>query len=639
MCGICGFVTKKVINKQILKVMNDKMIHRGPDDSGEEIFEGKKGYSIGFAHRRLSILDLSYSGHQPMHSHDRRVSIIFNGEIYNFRELKNQLAEYPFVSTSDTEVLIASYLKWGKKFIEHVNGMFAIALYDRETQEVYLYRDRIGKKPVYYWIDGENIVFASELKSIMVFPNFDKIINKGILSRYLIQQYINAPDSIFEDVYKLEPGCMMTISPIKGICKSTLKIEKYWDVSTVYHGMQLNLVTDYEEAKEMLKHLLIEATKQRMIADVPVGTFLSGGYDSSLITAIAQSISDKPLKTFSIGFTELEKDEAPYARKIAEFLGTRHVEHYITEEEMLNQVVSIPMYYDEPFADSSQIPSMLVSELAKKDVTVVLTGDGGDEFYCGYNAYSDVLLAQRLNPIGHLVHEITNLPVLCRLNLEDKLPLKVQTISMNSVANTKVQFKSKFYKDVIESMLLPTEEARPFEYECEKEYAVKKWQIRRMLLDMDTYLPGDVLTKVDRATMKYALEARCPILDVDVMEYSYRIEHRFKYTKRNGKIDKKHILKDITYDYIPKELLERPKKGFSVPLSKWLQGSLKEKLLFYSDTEFIKKQDLFDEKQVKKYVTYFIENGDAGRGTGLNLSSVLWSFFIFQQWYQCYFEK
>ena len=323
MCGICGFVSKQNITLEHLKEMNDTLYHRGPDDSGAEIFPMKNVYQIGLAQRRLSILDLSPLGHQPMHSKDGRLSVIYNGEIYNFREIKEELKDYPFVSTCDTEVILAAYLKWGISCVEKLNGMFAICIYDRETDDVYLIRDRIGKKPLYYEVEGGNLIFASELKPLMKRNGFKKEIRRDILSRYLFQQYINAPDTVFENVYKLEPGAILRFR------YGETKIWKYWEIKDVYHRMQQNPVTDYEQAKAELKDLLQKAVSSRMIADLPLGAFLSGGYDSSLMTAIAQEHSKEPVKTFSIGFNLERYNEAKYAKEVANYLGTNHTELYI----------------------------------------------------------------------------------------------------------------------------------------------------------------------------------------------------------------------------------------------------------------------------------------------------------------------
>lgn len=619
MCGICGFISKQNITLDQLKCMNNTMYHRGPDDSGEEIYTMKDGYEIGLAQRRLAIMDLSPLGHQPMHSENKRVSVVYNGEIYNFKELREELSDYSFRSNCDTEVIIAAYLKWGIKCVHKFNGMFAICIYDRQDEKVYLIRDRIGKKPLYYeWKDG-NLVFASELKPIMERPGFQKKIRREVLSRYLFQQYIAEPDSIFEDVFKLEPGSILEYQ------NGQIQTYKYWDIKEVYHRMQKTPVKDYGQAKEELKQLLKKSVASRMIADVPLGTFLSGGYDSSLITAIAQEHAAEPVKTFSIGFHEERYNEAKYAKQVADYLGTNHTELYISEKEMFDMVESIPTYYDEPFADSSQIPSMLVSELARKKVTVVLSGDGGDEFFCGYNIYDNVKQAQMLDFLGGITHGVCG----C-LGIEEKLPFRVRVVAGNRNRETKTQFGASNY--IVRANKMVLGDGIPCQYPIESTYEVKNWQIRRMLLDMDTYLPGDILCKVDRASMKYSLEARCPILDKDVMEYSFRLEHNLKYS--NG--IKKRILKDIAYDYIPKELLDRPKVGFGVPLDKWLRGPLKEQLVDMCNRSFLKKQGIFDADYTADMIENYLLTGDGGPATGANYSKLTWSFFVFQQWYQAY---
>ena len=639
MCGICGFISKRDISLEELGKMNDTMLHRGPDDAGAQIMPGRLGFRVGMAQRRLAIMDLSELGHQPMHSGEGtaspsaqpgRVSVVYNGEIYNFPELKKELGDYPFRSNCDTEVIIAAYLKWGISCLERFNGMFAIALYDRKTQEIHLVRDRIGKKPLYYWRDAENLVFASELKPIMACPGFPRRMRRDVLSRFLYQQYINAPDTIFEDVYKLEPGCVLTFSLEKE--GAGLRIRKYWDIKKVYHRQIQNPVGDYEQAKAELKELLKRSVSSRMIADVPLGSFLSGGYDSSLVTAIAQECSPEPVKTFSIGFHEERYNEAKYAKAVADYLGTDHTERIIDEGEMLRLVESIPEYYDEPFADSSQIATMLVSALARQRVTVALSGDGGDEFYCGYNIYENVAQAQALDAAGAAVNALCGLPGFRQAGVMQKLPLRVRVVARNRDRETKTQFGSPSYIEIADA-LVPGD-GLPCKYRQESGYEVANWQTRRMLLDMDTYLPGDIMCKVDRASMKYSLEARCPILDRDVMEYSFRLPHRFKYNRGN----KKRILKDIAYEYIPKELLDRPKVGFGVPLDAWLRGPLKEQLLSWIDRDYLARQGIFDKDYCIRLVGNYLKTGDGGPASGANYSKIVWSFFTFQQWYHHYME-
>ena len=622
MCGICGFVSRQKISVEQLVEMNDTMYHRGPNDSGAQIYPMKDGFAVGLAQRRLSILDLSPSGHQPMHSKDGRVSLVFNGEIYNFSELKKELSDYSFCSTCDTEVILAAYLKWGIDCVKKLNGMFAIAIFDRETQALHLVRDRIGKKPLYYWFENGNLVFASELKPIMACPGFAKRIQTGVLPRYLYQQYINGPETVFENVYKVAPGERITF------VNGKLQKQKYWDLKEVYHQKKENQPKSFEEAKAQLKALLETAVAQRMVADVPLGTFLSGGYDSSLVTAVAQSLSREPVKTFSIGFEEKQYNEAEYAKEVAAYLGCDHTEMYIGERDMFRLIESIPKYYDEPFADSSQIPSMLVSELAGKDVTVALSGDGGDEFFCGYNVYDKVLQAQKLDKIGAVAGAVGDV-----LHITDKYPFKVRVIAKNRNKEAKTQFIAGNYLKAAEGMVRKDKNTfLPCYYDFETKYQEKNWQERRMLLDMETYLPEDILCKVDRASMKYSLETRCPILDTNVMEYAFSMPHEFKY----GNGMKKRILKELAYDYIPREMLERKKTGFSVPLDKWLRGPLKEQVLAFAGAEFLNRQGIFDAAYVEGFLKNYMEKGDGGSGTGANYSRMVWAFFMFQRWYETY---
>ena len=482
----------------------------------------------------------------------------------------------------------------------------------------------MGKKPLYYYEDGDDLVFSSELKPIMKYPGFQKEIRQKLLNRYLVHQYINAPDTIFHNVYKLEPGSVYQFN------RGKKKQWKYWDVATKFQELKGSFQGSFEEAKDELKEKLSDSIKLRMIADVPLGTFLSGGYDSSLMTAMAQSMSNQPVKTFSIGFEDKKYNEAIYAKEVADYLGTNHTEMYITGSDMFGLIEDMTDYYDEPFADSSQIPSMLVSKLAKEKVTVALSGDGGDEFFCGYNNYKMLLDMQKLDMAGGFVHGVCNLPGLKQMHLMDKLPTKVQIVANNRNKELKVQpFDSK--RSEIAVSLLQQQQI-DYRFEEEKKYGEDNWQIRRMLLDMDTYLPGDILCKVDRASMKYSLETRCPILDKNVIEFSYSLPHSYKYENGN----KKRILKELAYDYIPREMLERPKVGFSVPLDKWLRGPLKEQLLDYCNKDFLVRQDIFKTEEVQKFIKKYLETGDMGSGTGANYSRMVWAYFVFQKWYGLY---
>lgn len=623
MCGICGFYSKKRETVDNLKQMNDTLTHRGPDDQGAELYELAEDYTVGLAHRRLAVVDLSMLAHQPMRSINGDISVVFNGEIYNYKELRKELsAVYNFKSKSDTEVIIAAYLKWGKEFVHYLNGMFAIALLDRKQDLLLLIRDRIGKKPIYYYYKDGDLCFASELKAILCYDYFEREVDREIIGQFLMKQYIVSPNSIYKNTYKLEPGMILEFR------YGQMKKQKYWDVAHIYRDSRR--VFDFEKCKYELNKRLRRAIADRLVADVSVGAFLSGGYDSSIVCAIAQELSEKPLKTFCIGFYDDKIDEAPFARKIAEHLGTDHTEYYISEQDMLKLVDEIPIYYDEPFADGSQIATMLVSKLAREYVTVALTGDGGDEFFAGYNRYTILQQAQKMEKWGFLMHYLRKIPFIEAKCSRRKIPLKYRIAYEDLNRNRKTQTGIFSYLNVIEKILL--QQGKSVYFEFENKYQEKQWDIRRMLLDQETYLPDDNLCKVDRASMKYSLECRCPILDREVMEYSYCIPMQYKDDKGN----QKKILKSIAYDYIPKELLERPKQGFGVPLEKWLRNPLKNQLEAYVDGDFLRRQNIFHVENTQKFITHYLKNGDGGKHSGANYSVLVWPFFIFQQWYDHY---
>ena len=604
--------------------MNNTMVHRGPNDHGEIVMGCRRNeYSVGMAHRRLSIQDLSELGHQPMCSNNGRVTVVFNGEIYNFNDLKMKMKDYSFKSNCDTEVIIAAYLKWGIGFVDYLQGMFAIALFDKEEDILYLIRDRMGKKPLYYYLAAGSLYFSSELKPLMKNPHFHKQINEKVVGKFLYQQYINAPDTIFQDTYKLSPGEILKFQ-YGGTEKWT-----YWDIAEIHNHKRIS--SSYEEAKEELENLMRDAVKARMVADVPVGGFLSGGYDSALVCAIAQSVSDSPIKTYSIGFYDEKLNEAPFAKQIAQYLGTNHTEHYISEKEMLNLVKSIPQYYDEPFADSSQICTMLVSKLAKENVTVVLTGDGGDELFGGYTIYEKLVSAQRKRIEGVALHYLLRLPLIRTKVDFCKIPFVYRVASESLDSRIKTQTGSRQYLEALDRILLSKEHDTYLEY-VEGRYNENNWAYRRMLFDMDSYLPGDILCKVDRASMKYSLEARCPFLEKNVVEFSLRLPFEYKIAD----VESKKIIKDITHKYIPKKLLYRPKQGFSVPIEQWLRNELKEELLSYTDAAFLATQQIFNIHETQKFVNLFLRHGNAGENSGKNYGKFVWSYFIFQQWYQAW---
>lgn len=616
MCGICGYISKHEYSITMLKKMNDTMMHRGLNDSGEIIEKMCDGKYIGLGQRRLSILDLSSNGHQPMYTADKNVVITYNGEIYNFQEIREELEKTgrKFVSTCDTEVLLQAYEEYGISMLNRLNGMFAFSLYDKKKNLVILARDRIGKKPLYYYWNGRTMVWGSELKPIMAHPEFCKEVRRDIISRYLCHKFINAPDTIFENTYKLEPGQYLIYHEGK------IEKKKYWDIIEEYEENSKNLIEDYSEARRGVKDLIYDSVKKRMIADVPVGTFLSGGIDSTLITAMAQEIKGSKIKTYTIGFETKEENEAIYAKEIAKYIGTDHTELYITQKELLDMLEEMPKYFDEPFADSSQIPTMLVSKLARKDVAVVLAGDGGDELFCGYKMYDWARWAQKLDIFGNIAYH------LCGQNVVNMMPDKLYALVQNRDVNYQAQLFTDVRQRYTRNMVIGTSMSAKYDFEAKMKES--DWQIRRMLIDMKSYLPDEILCKTDRATMKYSLEGRVPLVDYRLVEYSFRIPHEFKY--KNG--CKKYILKDITYDYVPKELLDRPKQGFGVPLALWMRTILYKDLCKYAEPEKLKVQGIFRSEEIWKFIHMLLKSNKSV------YNSVLWSFYVFQKWYQEYVE-
>ncbi len=615
MCGICGYSSDKGISDEALRDMNDTMYHRGPDDSGLWQEQGVHG-AVGLAQRRLSIFDLSSAGHQPMFSEDGKTVVVYNGEIYNFRGLRKELERSGrrFASACDTEVLLAAWQEWGADCFRRFNGMFAVGLYERETGRLILARDRMGKKPLYYYQKGKDFVFASELKPIMKFPGFRKVINRRMVEKFLCSKYIEAPWSVFEDTWKMCPGTYLILENGK------ITLHTYWDIREKKAEGETHPLT-FEKALEEMDTVLRDAVRCRLEADVPVGTFLSGGIDSTLVTAVAQQVAGQKVKSFSIGFYEKERNEAVYAEKIASHIGTQHRELYIGDQETLEMIKDLPYYYDEPFSDSSQLPTMLVSRMASEDITVALSGDGGDELYCGYQMYDWTYIAQRADWMGSIASHVPGMGF-----LEPKVPPELRAFLRNRNPDEKTQL---FLSVMIEEAdRLLGIKGHTVKLAQEKELKYKNWQERRMVLDMMTYLPDEVLAKTDRASMKYSLEVRCPLLDYRMVEQSFAIPHRYKYMRG----DKKHILKALTYRYVPRELLDRPKKGFGVPLRKWLRTVLGPEIRKYADPVILKRQDIF----VPAAVAELIRKQE--KSDKIMYSSMLWSFYVFQRWYQMYIE-
>jgi asparagine synthase (glutamine-hydrolysing) len=630
MCGIAGFAdfTRRSSEEQ-LAAMACAVPHRGPDGQGAWFREAAEA-AIGLGHRRLSIIDLSTSANQPMHY--KGLHLIFNGEIYNYNEIRERLISlgHQFTTHSDTEVILHSWKEWGEEGIKHWRGMFAIALYDEEKNEVICIRDRAGVKPFHYYFKDGLFLFSSELKSITAHTQFPKKINPHAVASYLQYGYVSHPHCIYADTFKLSPGHLLRLH----LGSRKLSIKQYWNVYDAYNKPKLKI--GLPEAITETEKILEEAFQLRMVADVPVGVFLSGGYDSTCVTSLLQKNSTEKIKTFTIGTTDKKLDEAPFAKEIATYLGTDHTEYYCTPEEALEIIPELPFYYDEPFADSSAIPTILVSRLARQKVTVALSADAGDEIFAGYNRYDYLSrYGAKLRAIPAPMRRLAaaamegvsseSIPYFRnRYNFHsryDKLknllndPSPSQLLKNLSQVFTQKDLWILFKDDVQE---LPTAhesaELKPSFYDPLS---------YMMAVDYQTYMVDDILQKVDRATMSVSLEGREPFLDQKIIEWAAQLPSDYKYCEGQ----KKYILKQIVHKYIPREMMERPKMGFGIPVESWLGKELKPLVLDYLSEEKLNKHGLFDNRQVKKLVDEFY----SGR-TEKYLK--IWHLLMFQMWYE-----
>ena len=638
MCRITGFWDFSYHNNydmdSVLIKMRDSMIHGGPDDAGIYV---EKTKAIGLAHRRLSIIDLSLTGQQPMCSEDGSLVITYNGEVYNFKEIRDELSAkgYIFKSTSDTEVVLKSYQEWGLEAVNRFRGMFAFALWDRKKEELVLLRDRVGIKPLYWYYNNGLFLFGSELKSFHHHPGFERNIDKKALATYLSFGYIPAPNSIFTDTFKLKPGSILTINRAGNI-----KIEEYWNVDEYYlegtesgEAKYLNSSSE-EEAIEELEEILKESFKYRMVADVPVGVFLSGGIDSSLVAAILAK-EGYNLKTFTIGFKEKEYNEAGYAKEIAQYLGTEHTELYCTAEEAFKVIARLPQLYDEPFGDSSAIPTHLVSMLAKEKVKVSLSADGGDELFCGYNSYELVgeriqklkrtvgvgLLRKLMNTVSaETANNIYNRfqPILPDYeNFADKYSKIKSILKAKTVLEEFITASKYFLPENLSALGLPE-----IYYQNNQQNTLNQFH-QMMLFDFHNYLTEDILTKVDRASMGVALESREPLLDHKIVEFAAKLPISYKYRNKT----RKWIIKKILNKYIPESMLDRPKKGFSVPIHNWFKDDLKGLMIDYLSPERIIREGILNSEAVTELKnSYFNNNGVSIRK--------LWFLLMFEMWHE-----
>ncbi len=590
MCGFVGFwdLTNKQNNEKMLeslKPMADRIRSRGPDGEG---YWSDEVSGIALAHRRLAILDLSDAGHQPMHSSSGKNVIIYNGEIYNGKELRSELESFgiKFKGNSDTEVLLEGCEKWGVEItISRCIGMFAFALWNREKSTLSLVRDRLGIKPLYWGKQNNSWYFASQPKAITAHPEFKRVIDRTTMRRFIQFAYVPSPDSIFEDLKQLRPGHLVHIQ-----ANGATKTIRYWDLPSIALTASKRIsTTPYSEQVEKLRNLLSDAVKMRMISDVPLGGFLSGGIDSSTIIALMQAQSTRPIKTFSIGFNESTLNEAEYAKSIAQHLGTDHTEMYVSDKQILELVPNLAEAYDEPFADSSQLPTQILCNITSNSVTVALSGDGGDELFSGYNRY---LLADRLRKLHKgspavlrkaFAKVLTSLspaswdklarfmPKRYRYSMfGDKLHKLADVINKENFSSVYPALLS-YWK--VDQQVVNNEEKIDEPVGWKEGRGIFSDEVSNMqLMDTLSYMPDDILSKVDRVSMSIGLEVRVPIIDHRIVEFAFNLPHSAKIKKGVGK----RILRDVLYKYVPKELMDRPKMGFGVPLDDWLRGPLRD---------------------------------------------------------------
>ncbi len=624
MCGIAGFTQyhQQFGDEETLKLMGDTIIHRGPDAGGVYLEE-----HVGLCHRRLSIIDLSPQGNQPMSSHDGRYVIAFNGEIYNFLELREKLsaAGYTFKTHTDTEVILALYAEHGSACVDYLNGMFAFALWDKTEQTLFLARDRIGKKPLYYYPINGDVIFGSELKAMLALNVIPKKIRLDALYDYFAYQYVPDPKTIFEDVYKLEPGHTLFVD------KTGIRKNKYWDISFK------NQRHDGEDVlKKELQGFITECTTRRMVSDVPLGAFLSGGIDSSGVVATMAKNSDQPITTCSIGFDVEQFNETEFARIVANRYATHHHEFTVTQN-VEDNLLEIARYFDEPFADPSLVPTYFVSKLARQKVTVAIAGDGGDEIFAGYEKYSTDFIENRIRRLIPRPLRAMLLPgmiklfslVNCRLCQKAVTLLKAlaQTPGMGFYLSN-----SQITDELWDSLALPQVKQKIGTYhpssittKAYNDCDASDHLTRILYTDFKTYLPGDILVKVDRMSMANSLEVRAPLLDYQLIEFAATLPPKLKFNKGEKKI----ILKKAFLDDLPREILDRKKMGFSVPLAKWFQSDIKEiafKILFNRNTGL---QEYFDMQVLRK----LWEEHQSGTK---DHSTVLWSLLMFQVWWNEY---
>ncbi|MBP6412626.1 MAG: asparagine synthase (glutamine-hydrolyzing) [Bacteroidia bacterium] len=631
MCGIAGFLSfNDYFKEEDIQLMTDRIAHRGPDASGK-FYDG----TCGLGHRRLSIIDLSDRANQPMHSANDRYVIAYNGEVYNFQQIGAQLKEsnadlkFKFRTSSDTEIILEAFVHSGIDFVHQLNGMFAIAIYDKYEKELYLIRDRLGIKPLMYYWDGQNLAFASEIKALTQLSQIDKEINNASIGDFLHIGFIPAPNTIYKKIFKLSPGSYLKID------KNGIATTRYWNIK---QKLSNNIINSKEEALVKLSDLLMSSVQYQLRSDVPFGVFLSGGIDSSLVTAQAVNLSSVKVNTFSIGFEENSHNESEYAKAVANHLGTKHHEFIVSYKDAINLIDSIFEVYDELNADSSFIPTMLVSKLAKNYVTVTLSGEGGDELFFGYGSYQwarrlssplfNIIRKPMAFAFSHMSSRYNRIGKLLRT--EDSINLMSHILSQEQYLFTTSEIKKIVYEPYatpgfINGLENFETQSLLAEIKTSSGTGVEERRLTAMeqqsLFDIQYYLPDDLLTKVDRSSMLFSLETRVPYLDHRVVEFAANLSPELKF---HNDIPK-YILKQILYKYVPEKLFNRPKQGFAIPLNKWLKKELKYLVEDYLNPEVIQRYGIVKLAEVEKLKQDFYN----GRNY---LYNRLWLLIILHKW-------